>query len=136
MKKQKITNSELLTMIDEAESIIRIADIKVNSETIAASAISVANGNTQDKEILDSKIQDVENIIRGLKSGKHIDGQEIEEIQKQQIKKRKIPKKRKSEVKKRKEEKKMSECPAPIISELLSCSPPTFGDIYFFCEKN
>lgn len=64
----------------EAHSIIKIADIKVNSEAIAATAISVANGNTEDKEILDSKIQNVENIIKGIRTGENIDGQTIEKI--------------------------------------------------------
>ncbi|HSG84675.1 MAG TPA: two-component sensor histidine kinase, partial [Nitrosopumilus sp.] len=65
---------------NEAHSIIKIADIKVNSEAIAATAISVANGNAEDKEILDSKIQNVENIIKGIRTGENIDGQTIEKI--------------------------------------------------------
>jgi len=65
---------------DEAHSIIKIADIKVNSETISAAAISVANGNTQDKEILDSKIQKVENIIKRIRTGENIDGETIGKV--------------------------------------------------------
>jgi len=65
---------------NEAHSIIKIADIKVNSETIAAAAISVANGNTQDKEILDDKIQNVEDIIKKIRTGENIDGQSIGKV--------------------------------------------------------
>ena len=65
---------------NEAQSIIKIADIKVNSETISAAAISVANGNTQDKEILDSKIQNVENIIKRIRTGENIDGETIGKV--------------------------------------------------------
>ncbi|MFB5620481.1 MAG: two-component sensor histidine kinase, partial [Nitrosopumilus sp.] len=57
-----------------------MADIKVNSEVIAASAISVSNGNMQDKEILEQKIQSVENTIKTIKSGGAVDGQTIEKI--------------------------------------------------------
>jgi methyl-accepting chemotaxis protein len=40
----------------------------------------VANGNTQDKEILDKKIQNVEDIIKRIKTGENIDGQIIGKV--------------------------------------------------------
>lgn len=63
------------TETDQSYSIIKIADVKVGSESIAASAISVASGNTQDKESLDKNIQKVENIISTIKTGGVINGQ-------------------------------------------------------------
>ncbi|MFB5624004.1 MAG: ATP-binding protein [Nitrosopumilus sp.] len=68
------------TDTNQSISILKIADVKVNSEVIAASAISVANGNMQDKEILEQKIQSVENTIKTIKSGGVVDGQTIEKI--------------------------------------------------------
>ncbi len=65
---------------NQSISILKIADVKVNSEVIATSAISVANGNMEDKEILEQKIQSVENTIKAIKSGGVVDGQTIEKI--------------------------------------------------------
>ena len=61
-------------------SILKIADVKVNSEIISASSISVASGNMQDKKILEQKILEVENIINTIKVGGMIDGQTVERV--------------------------------------------------------
>jgi len=68
------------TETDQSYSIIKIADAKVGSEAIASFAISVANGNTQDKESLDKNIQNVENIIESIKTGGMVDGQVTEKV--------------------------------------------------------
>jgi signal transduction histidine kinase len=68
------------TETDQSYSIIKIADAKVGSEAIASFAISVANGNTQDKESLDKNIQNVENIIKSIKTGGMVDGQVTEKV--------------------------------------------------------
>ena len=66
--------------VNQAISVLKIADVKVNSEVIATSAISVASGNIQDKEILEKKIQSVENTIKTIKTGGIVDGQTIGRI--------------------------------------------------------
>jgi signal transduction histidine kinase len=68
------------TETDQSYSIIKIADAKVGSEAIASFAISVANGNTQDKESLDKNIQNVENIIKSIKTGGMVNGQVTEKV--------------------------------------------------------
>ena len=62
------------SQFDESHSIIKISDIKVKAESISGFAISVANGNTDDKEMLDKEIADVETILNKIKSGGEIDG--------------------------------------------------------------
>ncbi|QDI89742.1 HAMP domain-containing histidine kinase [Candidatus Nitrosopumilus sp. SW] len=59
---------------DESHSIIKIADIKVKSESIAGFAVSIANGNTEDKEKLQNEINEVELILYEIKNGGNIDG--------------------------------------------------------------
>ena len=65
---------------DQSISVLKIADVKVNSEVISTSAISVASGNTQDKEMLEQKIRDVEHTIKTIKTGGTIDKQTVEKI--------------------------------------------------------
>ncbi len=65
---------------NQSISILKIADVKVNSEIIETLSISVASGNIQDKESLDKKIQNVENTIEIIKVGGIIDGQSVERV--------------------------------------------------------
>ena len=61
----------------EAFSIIKIGDIKVGSESISGLVISVASGNNEDKEKLDQKIFETEEIIQIIKKGGNVNGQAI-----------------------------------------------------------
>ena len=68
------------TGADQSYSIIKIADVKVSTEAIAAFAMSVASGNTQDKENLDNSIQNVENTIKSIETGGRLNGQFAEKV--------------------------------------------------------
>lgn len=59
---------------NESNSIIKISDIKVKAESVSGFAISVANGNTDDKENLENEINNVESIIEKIQTGGEIDG--------------------------------------------------------------
>jgi hypothetical protein len=65
---------------DQSFSIIKVGDIKVGSESISGFVISVASGNNEDKEKLDQKIFEVEEIIQTIKNGGKINGQQLEKI--------------------------------------------------------
>jgi len=64
----------------QSYSIIRVGDVKVSAESISALATSVASGNNQDKEQLDKKIQEVEQIVETIKNGGTIKGQSLNKI--------------------------------------------------------
>lgn len=49
---------------DQSFSIIRVGDIKVGAESISGLVVSVASGNSNDKEEMEQKIRDVEEIIQ------------------------------------------------------------------------
>ncbi len=59
---------------DESHSIIKISDIKVKAESVSGFAISVANGNIEDKENLDDEIADVEKVLDKIQNGGELDG--------------------------------------------------------------
>ena len=65
---------------DQSFSIIKVGDVKVGSESISGFVISVASGNNEDKEKLDQKIFEVEEIIQTIKKGGKINGQQLEKI--------------------------------------------------------
>jgi len=64
----------------QSYSIIRVGDVKVAAESVSGLAISVANGNFQDKEQLDKKIQEVEQIMIAIKNGGTVKGQSLDRI--------------------------------------------------------
>ncbi|MGY5152058.1 MAG: HAMP domain-containing sensor histidine kinase [Candidatus Nitrosopumilus sp. bin_6a] len=66
------------TETNQSIAILKLADVKVNSEIIATSAISVASGNTQDREILEQKAQKVEKTINTIGTGGLLDGRTAE----------------------------------------------------------
>ena len=59
---------------DESHSVLKIADIKVKAESVSGYAISVANGNLDDKENLDYEIANVESILNNVKNGGEFEG--------------------------------------------------------------
>lgn len=70
---------------DESNSIIKISDIKVKTESISGYAISIASGNDGDKENLDKEITDVESIINSVKTGGEFNGLTMAKIPTQDI---------------------------------------------------
>ncbi len=64
----------------QSYSIIRVGDVKVSAESVSALATSVAGGNFQDKEQLDSQIQEVEQIVETIKNGGMVKGQTLDKI--------------------------------------------------------
>ena len=65
---------------DQSFSIIKVGDVKVGAESISGLVISVANGDNEDKEKLDQKILDVEEIIQSVKNGGKINERSIVKI--------------------------------------------------------
>ncbi len=65
---------------DQSFSIIRVGDIKVGAESISGLVVSVASGNSNDKEEMEQKIRNVEEIIQSIKSGGSINGHDIVKI--------------------------------------------------------
>ena len=61
----------------ESYSIIRAGDLKQKTETVAALASSIANGNDQDREKLTAEITEFENYLETLKEGGEIRNQQI-----------------------------------------------------------
>ncbi len=66
--------------IGHSYSIISAGDLKVNSESISALAISVANGNSQDSDILQKEIEETQSMLTIIKNGGNIKGQTLERI--------------------------------------------------------
>ncbi len=64
----------------QSYSIIRVGDVKVAAESVSALATSVAGGNFQDKEQLDTKILQVEQIMEAIKNGGAVKGQSLDKI--------------------------------------------------------
>lgn len=64
----------------QSYSIIRVGDVKVATESVSALATSVAGGNFQDKEQLDDKILQVEQIMEAIKNGGAVKGQSLDKI--------------------------------------------------------
>ena len=65
---------------DESHSIISISDIKVKAESVSGYAISVANGNDEDKTNLENEINNIETIIDKVKSGGDYEGLSLAKI--------------------------------------------------------
>ena len=63
--------------VGQSYSVIKAGDIKVKSESISGLAISVANGNVDDKEKIEKEIDEVELIITALKNGGPINGNQV-----------------------------------------------------------
>ena len=65
---------------EQSNAVIKTGDVKVDAESIAALAISVANGNKEDKVILDQRIQSADSDLRTLEMGGSIKGLKIAPI--------------------------------------------------------
>ncbi len=63
--------------IAESYSILRAADLKQKTETVASLASSIASGNNEDREVLKNEIQQFEMELAVLKIGGTIRGQDI-----------------------------------------------------------
>ncbi len=64
----------------QSHSIIRTGDLKVQTESISGLAVSVANGNIEDKDNLDKEIENTDSVLTMLKNGGVIKGQTIQKI--------------------------------------------------------
>jgi len=64
----------------QSQSIIRTGDLKVQTESISGLAVSVANGNDEDKDNLDKEIENTSSVLTMLKNGGAIKGQTIQKI--------------------------------------------------------
>ena len=65
---------------EESNSIIKVADIKVKAESISGLAILIANGNTENKEELENKIDNVEQILGIVRSGGEYKGVSLAKV--------------------------------------------------------
>jgi len=66
--------------LTQSYSIIRAGDLKVQSESISALAISIANGNLQDSDILQKEIEETQSMLTIIKNGGNIKGQTLGKI--------------------------------------------------------
>ena len=64
----------------QSHSIIKTGDLKVQTESISGLAVSVANGNMEDKDNLDKEIENTNSVLTMLKNGGTIKGQTIQKI--------------------------------------------------------
>ncbi len=64
----------------ESYSIIKTGDLKVQTESISGLAVSVANGNVDDKDELNNEIENMDSILAMLKNGGGVKGQTIQKI--------------------------------------------------------
>lgn len=64
----------------QSYSIIRVGDVKVAAESVAALSTSVAGGNFQDKKQLEDKILEIEQTVEAIKNGGTVKGQLLEKI--------------------------------------------------------
>ncbi|MCE9617872.1 MAG: HAMP domain-containing histidine kinase [Nitrosarchaeum sp.] len=64
----------------QSHSIIKTGDLKVQTESISGLAVSVANGNIEDKDNLDKEIENANSVLTMLKNGGSINGQTIQKI--------------------------------------------------------
>lgn len=69
-----------ISFTSEAYSILRAGDLKTRVETIASLAISIANGNENDRSVMEKEINDFEGTLNTLKNGGFIRGQPITPI--------------------------------------------------------
>jgi len=63
--------------IAESYSILRAADLKQKTETVSSLASSIANGNDEDRDVLENMIQEIEMDFDVLKNGGTIREQKI-----------------------------------------------------------
>ena len=80
-----VINLTLLYQSEQADnsqshSIIKTGDLKVQTESISGLAVSVANGNVEDKDNLDKEIENINSALTMLKNGGSIKGQTIQKI--------------------------------------------------------
>lgn len=80
-----VINLTLLYQSEQADnsqshSIIKTGDLKVQIESISGLAVSVANGNVEDKDNLDKEIENTNSVLTMLKNGGSIKGQTIQKI--------------------------------------------------------
>ena len=80
-----VINLTLLYQAEHADntqsySVIRTGDLKVQTESISGLAVSVANGNMEDKDNLNNEIENADAIIIMLKNGGTVKGQTIQKI--------------------------------------------------------
>ena len=61
----------------ESHAIVEISDIKVDAESVSGFAISVANGNLDDKENLEKAVNDVDHILMKIQSGEDVHGHPV-----------------------------------------------------------
>jgi signal transduction histidine kinase len=61
----------------ESHAIIEISDIKVRAESVSGFAISVANGNIEDKENLENEVDEVDFVIKKILNGEDVHGHAI-----------------------------------------------------------
>lgn len=66
----------------ESYSIIKAGDLKVEAEKISGLATSVASGNINDKQELQTEINNFQTIVEKLNTGESISGQQIEPVPK------------------------------------------------------
>ncbi len=64
----------------QSYSIIKTGDLKVQTESISGLALSVANGNVEDKDNLNNEIENADSVLIMLKNGGVIKGQTIQKI--------------------------------------------------------
>ncbi len=64
----------------ESYSIIKVEDLKVQTESISGLAVSVANGNVGDKDELNVEIENIDSVLVMLKNGGSVNGQTIQKI--------------------------------------------------------
>ena len=55
--------------LDQSQYIVKAGDLKVKSESISALALSVANGNLKDSDILQKEIEEIQSILTIIKNG-------------------------------------------------------------------
>lgn len=68
------------TSNSQSYSVIKTGDLKVQTESISGLAVSVANGNSEDKNQLYDEIENIELVLNMLKNGGDIKGQNIQKI--------------------------------------------------------
>lgn len=63
-----------------SNSIIKTGDLKVDAEHISSLAISVANGDINDKDNLNNVIKDIDEFLLKLENGGSVNGQQLQKI--------------------------------------------------------
>lgn len=66
--------------VSQSYSIIRAGDIKVKAELLSSLAISIASGNTEDKDDFQKELENVQTILTKIKNGGVVKDQLLEKI--------------------------------------------------------